>query len=130
MTQSIAWPRSLIGQVPQAPAEYLKDLSYTKQHCDHGKGVHRAQKYGLLKVFWYHALGDIKGPLQSAGITHVERMDQEAKQVTLKPEGKDFQNDPQENRDYVEDGVDRPLEDLLLVDVLAGCVEVEHSTRD
>ena len=121
---------SLIVQVPQAPAEYLEDLSHTKQHCDHGKGVHRAQEYGLLKVFWYHALGDVKGLLQSTGLTHVERMDLEAKQVTLKPEDKDLQNNPQENRDDVKDSVARPLEDLLLVDVLAGCEEVEHSTRD
>lgn len=33
----------------------------------------------------------------------------EAKEVALQPEGNDFQDDAQENRNYVEDGVDGPL---------------------
>lgn len=56
--------------------------------------------------------------------------DLEAKEVTLQPEGDDFKNDAQKNRNDVEDGVDGSFEDLFLVNVLAGCVEVEHRPRN
>lgn len=54
----------------------------------------------------------------------------EAKEVALQPEGNDFQNDTQKNRNYVEDGVDGPFQDLLLVNVLTGCIEVKHGSRN
>lgn len=53
-----------------------------------------------------------------------------AKEVALQPEGNDFQDDAQKNRNDVEDGVDGPLQNLLLVNVLTGCVEVEHGSRN
>lgn len=121
---------SLIGQVPQTPAEYLEDLSDAQQHGDDGEGVHGAEEDGLLKVFGHHALGDVEGVRQGAGVAHEERLHQEAEKVALQPEGEDLQDDPQEDRDDVEDGVDGPLEDLLLVSVLARRVEVEDRPRD
>lgn len=50
--------------------------------------------------------------------------------MALQPEGNDFQDDAQKNRNYVEDGVDGPLQDLLLVDVLAGRIEVKDGSRN
>lgn len=50
--------------------------------------------------------------------------------MALQPEGNDFQDDTQKNRNYVEDGVDGPFQDLLLVNVLTGCIEVKHSSRN
>lgn len=54
----------------------------------------------------------------------------EAKEVALQPEGNDFQDDAQKNRNYVKDGVDGPLQDLLLVNVLTGCIQVKHGSRN
>lgn len=50
--------------------------------------------------------------------------------MALQPEGDHFQNDAQENRDDVEDGVERLFQDLLLVRVLTGGVQMENSPRN
>lgn len=50
--------------------------------------------------------------------------------MALQPEGNDFQNDAQENRNDVKDGVDGSVEDLLLVNVLTGSIEVENRSRN
>lgn len=46
--------------------------------------------------------------------------------MALQPEGNDLKDDAQKNRNDVEDGVDGSFQDLLLVNVLAGGIEVEH----
>lgn len=65
--------------------------------------------------------------------THVEHESPthlEAEEVALQPEGDDLQDDAQQHRDDVEDCVDGPLQDLLLVDVLASSIEVEDGPRN
>lgn len=66
---------SLIVEVAEAPAEYLKDLSDAQEDGDHGEGVHGAEEDGFLKVLWNHAFGHIEGLLQGAGVTNVQGMD-------------------------------------------------------
>lgn len=54
----------------------------------------------------------------------------EAKEMALQPEGYHLQDDAQQHRDDVEDSVDGPLQDLLLVDVLTSGIEVEDGSRN
>lgn len=68
---------SLVVEVTEPPAKYLKYLSNTEEDGDDGEGVHGAEEDGLLKVFWHHALRHIKGLFQSTGITHVQWVDLE-----------------------------------------------------
>lgn len=66
---------SLVGEITEPPTEYLKDLSDAEEDGDDGEGVHGAEEDGLLKVFGHHALGHVEGLFQSAGVTHVQRVD-------------------------------------------------------
>lgn len=69
--------QSLVAEVTEPSAKYLKYLSNTEEDGDDGEGVHGAEEDGLLEVFGHHALRHIKGLFQSTGITHVERVDLE-----------------------------------------------------
>lgn len=66
---------SLVVEITEPSAEYLKYLSNTEKYGDHSEGVHGTEEDGFLEVFRHHALGHIKGLFQSAGITHVQRVD-------------------------------------------------------
>lgn len=66
---------SLVAEVTKPSAEYLKYLSNTQENGDHGERVHGTEEDSFLKVFGHHALSHIKGLFQSAGITHVQRVD-------------------------------------------------------
>lgn len=56
-----------------------------------------------------------------------EQTDLETEEVALQPKGDDLQDDAQQDRYNVEDGVEGSFQDLLLVYVLTGCIQVEHS---
>lgn len=90
---------------------------------------------GSLKVSstWMEPKASTEGSLRLAKLQLLPpeiSTNLEAKEVALQPEGNDFQDDAQKNRNYVEDGVDGSLQDLLLVNVLTGCIQVKHGSRN
>lgn len=70
---------SLVVEITEPSAEYLKYLSNTEKNGDHSEGVHGAEEDGLFKVFGHHALSHVKGLFQSTGITHVQGVDLQKK---------------------------------------------------
>lgn len=98
--------------------------TWWRKHRRRGEGTSQ-QWWGLDGTKW-RFFKSKSGQLLPPGIS----TNLEAKKVALQPEGNDFQNDTQKNRNYVEDGVDGPFQDLLLVNVLTGCIEVKHSSRN
>lgn len=89
----------------------------------------QAQCRRFLRM-WMEPAASRKGSPRLAKLPLVSSTNLEAKEVALQPEGDNFQDDAQKNRDDVEDGVDGPLQDLLLVNVLAGCIEVKDGSRN
>lgn len=79
---------------------------------------------------WMEPAASRKGSPSLAKLPLGSSTNLEAKEVALQPEGDNFQDDAQKNRDDVEDSVDGPLQDLLLVNVLAGCIEVKDGSRN
>lgn len=66
---------SLVVEITEPSAEYLKYLSNTQKYGDHCEGVHGTEEDGFFKMFRHHALSHIKGLFQCTGITHEQRVD-------------------------------------------------------
>lgn len=78
----------------------------------------------------HHALCEVKSLVQRTGVTEVQRVNQEPKESTLKPERRHLQDDPQEDRDDVEHGDGGTFQNVLLVYVFICGVKMEHGSRN